>query len=78
MLIHLARKAMARKIAKGGGGASDDSLRAKVNKGEEDSNDAEEVDALSPHFSAFAAAACVINPKGADRVRARHHARSRQ
>ena len=51
-----------RKIFKEAGGASNDSSRAKGTKKDEDGDDADEGDAVSPRFvSTFAAAACVIN-----------------
>jgi hypothetical protein len=51
-----------RKIFKEAGGASNDSSRAKVTKGEADGDYASEGDALSPRFaSAFAAVARVNN-----------------
>ena len=55
------RKATARKTLNEGGRANNGSSRAKVTKGEEDDDDADKGDKVSPRFvSVFAAAACVI------------------
>jgi hypothetical protein len=53
-------------------------LRAKVTKDEEAGDDADEGDVVSSRFgSAFAAAASVKILERAERIRARHPARSR-